>query len=357
MGVEFQAIVLRLAQVFQSIQRARYNLNIVQALTSQKVELAMSESMEPAVGQPVENPSPEIPATDQGIPIDSFRSVLRLLVGGSLEVVDLLRQWLEEGEARQTALLAENRPPAGETAGQQAVFVSLALLFASYDVTRRGLGRMAHATGQAAQFGLKMFSPARRLLGSWVSDHESDLERWIRTGRTEAQRSRGVVRHVANSTVNQVMDVLTGNPGVDNILQLHLGNYQRYLKEHPEDTDRLVEAIAANYLAYLQEHPEQVEPLIRSQGDGYINYLNKNPENVQDLLAGQSTGLATELVEEVRERTVSADNVFEMIARSILRRTPREELPEPPPEVQRRAERAILPSDLKPTEDDPDARI
>jgi len=166
-----------------------------------------------------------------------------------------------------------------------------------------------------------------------------------------------VARHVASSTVNQVMDVLTGNPGIDNILQLHLGNYQRYLKEHPEDTDRLVEAIAANYLAYLQEHPEQVEALIRSQGDGYINYLNENPESVQDLLTGQSTGLATELVEEVRERTVSADNVFEMIARSILRRTPREELPEPPPEVQRRAERAILPSDLKPTEVDEDARL
>jgi hypothetical protein len=189
------------------LQRARYNLNIVQALTSQKMELAMSDPAVPAAGQPVENSSPEIPPSDQGIPIDSYRSLLRLLVGGSLEVVDLLRQWLEEGEARQTALLAENHSPAGETAGQQAVFVSLALLFASYDVTRRGLGRMAHATGQAAQIGLKMFSPARRLLGSWVSDHESDLERWIRTGRTEAQRSRGVVRHVANSTINQVMDV------------------------------------------------------------------------------------------------------------------------------------------------------
>ena len=317
----------------------------------------MSDSVEAAAGQPVENPSPEIPLTDQGIPIDSYRSILRLLVGGSLEVVDLLHQWLEEGEARQRALLAENHSAPGETAGQQALYASLALLFASYEVTRRGLGRMAHATGKVTQFWLGAFAPARRMLGSWVSDHESDLERWIRTGRVEAQRSRGVARHVASSTVNQVMDVLTGNPGIDNILQLHLGNYQRYLKEHPEDTDRLVEAVAANYLAYLQEHPEQVEALIRSQGDGYINYLNENPESVQDLLTGQSTGLATELMEEVRERTVSADNVFEMIARSILRRTPREELPEPPPEVQRRAERAVLPSDLKPTEVDEDARL
>jgi hypothetical protein len=317
----------------------------------------MSDSTEPTAGKMVANPSPEVPPPGTGAPIDSYRSILRLLVGGTLEVADLLRQWLEEGEARQTALLAESRPEGGESAGQQAVYVSLALLFASYEVTRRGLGRAVHATGQAAELGLKAFSPLRRLLGSWVSDHESDLERWIRNGRVEAQRSRGVARHIASSTVNQVMDVLTGNPAIDSILELHLGNYQRYLKEHPEDTDRLVEAVAANYLAYLQEHPEQVEVLIRTQGDQYIEYLNKNPEMVQDLVTGQSTGLASELVEEVRERTVSADNVFEMIARSILRRTPREELPEPPREVQRRAERAILPSDLKPTEVEPDARL
>jgi GNAT superfamily N-acetyltransferase len=298
-----------------------------------------------------------MPPNEPGAPIDAFRSILRLLVGGSLEVAELLHQWLEDGEARQSALLAENPPAAGETAGQQAVYVSLALLFASYEVTRRGLGRVVHTTGRVTQFWLGAFAPARRMLGSWVSDHESDLERWIRTGRVEALRSRGVARHVASNTVNQVMDFLTGNPAIDNILELHLGNYQRYLKDHPEDTDRLVEAVAANYLAYLQEHPEQVESLIREQGDGYIDHLNKNPESVQVLLAGQSTGLATELVEEVRERTVSADNVFEMIARSILRRTPREELPEPPPEVQRRAERAVLPSDLQPTEVDRDARL
>ena len=195
------------------------------------------------------------------------------------------------------------------------------------------------------------------MLGSWVDDHESDLDRWVSTGRVESRRSRGLARYVAGSTVNQVINYLNGNQVVDNLVNGVAGAYLQYLEQHPEAVEGLVQEVAGNYMAYLQEHPEQVESLVRSQGDEYIEYLNTNPAMVQDLLTGQSTGIATELMEEVRERTVSADNVFEMIARSILRRTPREQLPEPPPDVQRRAERSVLPSDLKPTEVDDDAGI
>jgi hypothetical protein len=66
--------------------------------------------------------------------------------------------------------------------------------------------------------------------------------------------------------------------------------------------------------------------------DSYIEYLTHNPE-VKDLVQRQSTGLATEVVEEVRERTVSADTFLEGIARTLLRKVPRAYLPEPPPEV------------------------
>ena len=288
----------------------------------------MSDSQGEAVAaQPVENQKLEITPTDQGVPIDSFLSILRLLLGGALEVADLLQRWLEEGESIHAAGTANQQSAQGESARQQAVYVSIAMLFAYYEMARRGVGRVAHASGRAANFWLNAFPPARNWLGSWVNDHESDLERWIQIGRAEARRSRSLARYLTGSTVDYVVDNLSGNQTVDS----------------------LVQSVAGNYLAYLNEHPEQVEALIRSQGDEYIDYLNKNPEMVQNLLAGQSTGLANELVEEIRERTVSADNVFEMIARSILRRAQREELPEPPPDVQQRAQRAVLPSDLKDT--------
>jgi hypothetical protein len=320
-------------------------------------ESSMSDPEVPVSGIPAGEQSADSAGTTQSVPIDPYRSVLRLLVGGSIDVADLLVQWLEQVESTQSELLADDDPVSGETVRQQALYVSVALLFASYETARRGIGRVAHASGRVAHFWLNAFSPARKMLGSWVENHEADLDSWIRTGRVESRRSRGLARYVASSTVNQVLNYLNGNQVVDNLVTGVAGAYLQYLEQHPEAVDGLVQEVAGNYMAYLQEHPEQVEPLVRSQGDDYIGYLNTNPEKVQDLLAGQSTGIANELVEEVRERTVSADNVFEMIARSILRRTPREQLPEPPPDVQRRAERSSLPTDLKPPEVDDDAGI
>ena len=75
-------------------------------------------------------------------------------------------------------------------------------------------------------------------------------------------------------------------------------------------------------------------------------YLNAHPEQVQNLVQGQTIGMTTEIMNEVRERAVTADSVVEMLVRRVLGRKQREQLPEPPPEVQRRAEVARLPSDF-----------
>lgn len=72
--------------------------------------------------------------------------------------------------------------------------------------------------------------------------------------------------------------------------------------------------------------------------DDSLEYLADNPE-VKELVQTQSTGLADEFVEEIRERTVSADNFVEGIVRYILRRPARLDIPPPPPEVRARAER------------------
>ncbi len=70
--------------------------------------------------------------------------------------------------------------------------------------------------------------------------------------------------------------------------------------------------------------------------DAFFDYLAANP-SVRDLVQTQSTGLANEVVEEVRERTVSADTFLEGIARGIFRKTPRVEVPAPSPEVKIKA--------------------
>lgn len=66
--------------------------------------------------------------------------------------------------------------------------------------------------------------------------------------------------------------------------------------------------------------------------ENYIQYLAAQPA-IEELVEDQSTSLATEVVEEVRERAVSLDTFFEGIARAMLRRAPRSRLPQPPAQV------------------------
>lgn len=71
---------------------------------------------------------------------------------------------------------------------------------------------------------------------------------------------------------------------------------------------------------------------MQSGVESSIHQVVTNPE-VLDLIQEQGTDLAHEVIEEVRERAVSTDTFLERLVRVILRRPPREELPEPPETV------------------------
>jgi hypothetical protein len=77
---------------------------------------------------------------------------------------------------------------------------------------------------------------------------------------------------------------------------------------------------------------------LHEQVEESIEYLAEHPE-VKELVQLQSTGLADEAVEEIRERSVSADNFVEGLVRYMLRLLPRQEIPPPPQEVRERAEK------------------
>jgi hypothetical protein len=83
----------------------------------------------------------------------------------------------------------------------------------------------------------------------------------------------------------------------------------------------------------------------------FIDRLAESPE-IRELVTQQSLSLAAGVRDEVRERTVTSDNVLEDIARRILRREPRTALPEPPPQVQRWA--GISPEEFKELENKTD---
>jgi hypothetical protein len=78
--------------------------------------------------------------------------------------------------------------------------------------------------------------------------------------------------------------------------------------------------------------------------DESIDYLTDN-EELQELITMQGVGIAGEALEEVRERTVSADDFFESVVRSFLRRTPRKQLEAPSREVRLRSIHVRPPED------------
>ena len=116
----------------------------------------------------------------------------------------------------------------------------------------------------------------------------------------------------------------------------------------------LLAPVRRRYAALVQRGEEQVERWValgreeehhsRSLADAAIDdtigqsieYLTTNP-GVQDLVEKQSTGLANEVISEVRERSVSADTLLEGLARNLFRLIPRPALPGPPPEVRHNA--------------------
>jgi hypothetical protein len=156
------------------------------------------------------------------------------------------------------------------------------------------------------------------------------------------------VTEVIRGQVAVLLPELANDPAVTQVIRAQVAALlPELLPELAQDAgiQQLIRAQAAAYLAYLNEHPDEVQALIRNQGDVYINYLNAHPAQVQTLLQGQSLGLASQVRDEIRERTVTADGLVDAVVRNILRLPPREALAPPPLKVQRRAQSAHLPED------------
>jgi hypothetical protein len=77
---------------------------------------------------------------------------------------------------------------------------------------------------------------------------------------------------------------------------------------------------------------QMIENAAYDQVDTAFNYLAEN-EDVQEIIQGQGVSLASEIIEEIRERAISADILLEGTIRTIFKMKSRSELPPPPTEV------------------------
>lgn len=319
----------------------------------------------PAPTAEAELPPPAAPPADAGEPVavidedltpppppeptfDPLHTLVRLLVGGTVVGADELLRRLQAWEEAQPP------PPAGgpseqELAQARARYALIGLIFATYSTTRKGVTTAVHLSQTAGKVastalrpvaGSRLLRPARRRYRRLAARGQAELARLTRQGQTEEVRGRALARHLFTTSVNDLITYLSDNPEIAALIQVQAGQLLDDLPEDPK-LQNLIKTQAETLLADLPEN-ERLFALIQAQGDQYLAYLQENPDAVQELVQGQSIGLAGEMLDEVRERTVTADTLTERIVRTLLRRPPRAEIPEPPLSVQQQALTARL---------------
>ncbi len=163
------------------------------------------------------------------------------------------------------------------------------------------------------------------------------------------------IRSLILAQLDQVVPELANSAQIQDLIDAQVAAILPKLADDMR-IQELIRKQAGAYLFYLSNHSDQIQALIRQQGDIYIDYLNDHPDAVQQLVSGQSLGIAGQVMDEVRERTVTADSVAETLVRSILRKKARTELESPPDAVQRRAVVGVLPSDYVQTKERHDGK-
>ena len=246
---------------------------------------------------------------------DPVAILLRLLVGGTAEVTDAIVSGLFAPRPSESS---------GESHAALARQALIGLLFEAYGAVGRGASTVERWMATTGRFWgsvlepvvrSRLFAPVRLSSEYLIERGAQELERWARIGRGEEQQSREVARRLMMIPVDDIVTYLRANP----------------------ELERLVRAQAQSLLDELADDP-RLSSVIRRQGDVYVDHLQENPQAVQTLVRGQSVGLAEEVANSVRQRTVSADILLERIVRTMLRRKPRKDLPGPSREVRDRAD-------------------
>jgi len=109
--------------------------------------------------------------------------------------------------------------------------------------------------------------------------------------------------------------------------------YNALVERGEDELNRWTSLGRSEYIRSRAMAQSAVESTYQETIDTFAN----DPE-IQELIQTQGISLAVEVVDELRERSVSADNFLDGFVRALLRRTPRKELPPPPEDVQKSAE-------------------
>jgi hypothetical protein len=228
---------------------------------------AAVQPMQPA--QPAALPAPAQAADD----FDVTLALMRLLVGAALVGGETLRARLRQWESELPTSAPANEMPPGTVRGLVR-HAMLGMLFETEQRVGRGLSTAAYRSGVATRF----------LLGA--------MARTLQWEPLDPVRWR-----------------------VDDLLTQGMETVRRWTAAGELEEEQ------ARWLA---------RKALPGALDEFLDVLTKNPE-VRALVEEQSVGLAGAAVNEVRERTVSADVLAERLVHGLLRRPVENGSPPPTP--------------------------
>jgi len=152
-----------------------------------------------------------------------------------------------------------------------------------------------------------------------------ETEKQIETGLKSLDKASRVGSNLAEPILNSFQR--------SRLLRPFYQHFEKWVQRGQEEVNLWIETGRSE-----DEHSQALaRAAFYERVDTTIDYLSAEP-GVRDLVQSQGVSLAGEVVEEVRERSVSADNFLEGVVRTMLRKPPRSELPEPPQEVKSKAE-------------------
>ena len=212
-----------------------------------------------------------------------LRSITRLLVGGALvgydELLAFLRSW--EDETRRTIIQQRNSAPA------------------------------VHVPGAVPT---PSESPSTILRYAALGLFFEAQDRWIRRGRAAAD----FFGRATDALLSPAFKRMDENPRL------------RPARSRFETLVHMGEKVAGRWVQRGRVEEAYGRRFAKTAGQQGFNasmdQLGSAPA-LQDLVRKQSAGLTQDVLDEVRERTVTGDYVAEHLARSLLRRVPRRYLP------------------------------
>lgn len=262
--------------------------NPVAATVKRAILTPDGDELSPLLGEPVPSSlalqaplSADAPPPVASDPeFDAYLAVVKLLVGGTIEGASELVKRLEKWE--QELQPTDGAPVTGEihTSGDVARYMLVGLALSASDGLRRQVIKLTQA---------------------------SDVF-WRMTGNATQPLVDNRLTGIVARPLDRAFDRLVANG------QKRVNDWVELGRTQEPGTRQLARKA---YLGVVDE---------------FISHLAENQE-LADLVQEQSVGLASEAVDEIRSRTVSADALAEGIVRRILRRPPRRELPAPSEEM------------------------